>query len=91
MNELVTAVYEAARRAGRRVPEDVAVISFNETTLASHSSPSLSVLRVSPRPLASEAVRMLTAAIEGRGPAQGVVMPYGYIRRGSMPGGNGNL
>lgn len=74
----------ALRRAGRRVPADVAVIGFDDSPLARHADPALSTVR---QPLADMAARLaqeLLAVIDGTatGPA-GVVLGTELILRDS--------
>ncbi|CCK26493.1 HTH-type transcriptional regulator CelR [Streptomyces davaonensis JCM 4913] len=52
------------RAAGRRVPEDVAVIGFDDFTLARHTEPSLTTVRQPLEEIGRTMVRLLLAEIE---------------------------
>ena len=69
---------------GVRVPEDVAVVGFDDLKAASHTTPPLTTVRQSIRLLASEAVRALSDLIEDPSiPPQQVVIPTELIVRAS--------
>ncbi|MFK0152580.1 LacI family DNA-binding transcriptional regulator [Streptomyces sp. NPDC090499] len=62
-------VLEAARQLGLRVPDDLAVMSFDDTLVAAMASPPLSAVRQPFEELGREATRVLLSAAEGRPPA----------------------
>jgi DNA-binding LacI/PurR family transcriptional regulator len=69
---------------GVRVPEDVAVIGFDDLRAASRTKPPLTTVRQSISVLASEAIRTLTDLIEEPNlPPQQVVIPTELIVRAS--------
>ena len=69
---------------GVRVPEDVAVVGFDDLRAASHTTPPLTTVRQSIRLLASEAVRALSDLIEDPSiPPQRVLIPTELIVRAS--------
>jgi DNA-binding LacI/PurR family transcriptional regulator len=79
----MSAMSELAAR-GVRVPEDVAVVGFDDLAAASQADPPLTTVRQSIRLLASEAIRTLNALIEDRSiPPQQVVIPTELIVRTS--------
>lgn len=55
----------ALRRAGRRVPEDVAVIGFDDLTLAQQTRPTLTTMRQPIEQFGSIAARRLLAGLNG--------------------------
>lgn len=59
-------VYEAARRAGLRVPEDVSVVGFDDSEIASWASPRLTTVRQPLARMGAEAVRMVVEHRAGR-------------------------
>ncbi|SEE50765.1 transcriptional regulator, LacI family [Streptomyces sp. 2131.1] len=61
-------VLEAARQRGRRVPEDLAVMSFDDTLVAAMASPPLSAVRQPFEELGREATRVLLQVADGRPP-----------------------
>ncbi|MFC6287419.1 LacI family DNA-binding transcriptional regulator [Nocardioides sp. GCM10027113] len=70
---------------GRRVPEDVAVVGFDDVGGAEHTRPPLTTLRNPVAEMAEEATRMLLRQINGEGPETPVrlVMPTRLVRRES--------
>lgn len=62
-------VLEAARQLGLRVPDDLAVMSFDDTLVAAMASPPLSAVRQPFEELGREATRVLLSVSEGRPPA----------------------
>lgn len=60
---------EAARRAGRRVPADLSVVSFDDTAVASMASPPLTAVRQPFEDMGRVAVRTLVQLADGRAPA----------------------
>lgn len=61
-------VLEAARRSGLRVPEDLSVMSFDDTLVAAMACPPLSAVRQPFEELGREATRVLLQLAEGRRP-----------------------
>jgi DNA-binding LacI/PurR family transcriptional regulator len=72
----------ALRRAGRRVPEDVAVGGFDDSTAATESVPALTTIRQPYDRISNEMVRVLLAQIGGEDPAA-VILPTELVRRDS--------
>ena len=72
----------ALRRAGRRVPEDVAVAGFDDSSAAVAARPALTTMRQPYMRISSEMVRLLLAAVRGEPPAA-VILPTELIRRES--------
>jgi DNA-binding LacI/PurR family transcriptional regulator len=72
----------ALRRADRRVPEDVAIGGFDDSSAALAARPALTTIRQPWQRISSEMVRLLLAAIGGDEPSA-VILPTELIRRGS--------
>ena len=72
----------ALRRAGRRVPEDVAVGGFDDSAAAVAARPALTTMRQPYMRISAEMARLLLAAIDGEPPAA-VILPTEFIRRES--------
>jgi DNA-binding LacI/PurR family transcriptional regulator len=74
----------ALRRTGRRVPDDVAVIGFDDSPLAQHTDPQLSTVRQPVEAMAAQMARELLALISrsGRDPAR-VILDTELILRDS--------
>ncbi|MDX2934473.1 LacI family DNA-binding transcriptional regulator [Streptomyces ipomoeae] len=62
-------VLEAARRQGLAVPDDLAVMSFDDTLVAAMACPPLSAVRQPFEELGREATRVLLELAQGRPPA----------------------
>ncbi|MBB6475309.1 GH1 family beta-glucosidase [Sphaerisporangium rubeum] len=67
---------------GRRVPDDVAVIGFDDIDAAAFTIPPLTTIRTSMHDQARAAIRLLLRHIEG-GPAGSVILPTDLIIRSS--------
>lgn len=75
---------QALRRAGRRIPEDVAVIGFDDAPFAAHMSPRLTTVRQPVETMGDLAVDLLLAAIDGRrGGADDPILPTELVIRES--------
>jgi DNA-binding LacI/PurR family transcriptional regulator len=72
----------ALRQAGRRVPEDVAIGGFDDSSAALAARPALTTIRQPWQRVSSEMVRLLFAAISGDEPSA-VILPTELVRRGS--------
>jgi len=72
----------ALRRAGRRVPKDVAVGGFDDSSAAVAARPALTTIRQPWRRISGEMVRLLLAALDGEPPAA-VILPTEFVRRES--------
>ncbi|MCX5402030.1 LacI family DNA-binding transcriptional regulator [Streptomyces sp. NBC_00102] len=75
---------EVLRGRGRRVPEDVWVIGFDDLAGARHTNPPLTTVRQPVRALGHEMARMLVNAIDGQDPNP-LVLPTRLTVRESAP------
>ncbi|MFF1968185.1 LacI family DNA-binding transcriptional regulator [Streptomyces sp. NPDC058232] len=75
-------VLAALEKAGRRVPEDVAVGGFDDSPAALASRPELTTIRQPWDRISAEMVRVLLARIGGEEPAA-VILPTELVRRDS--------
>ena len=73
---------EALRTAGRTVPGDVAVVGYDDISLAAYCSPPLTTMRQNLSAAGSLLVERLLAVVEGR-PAPPVVLPVELVIRQS--------
>ena len=73
---------DALHRAGRRVPEDVAVGGFDDSSAAVTARPALTTIRQPYPRISREMVRLLLAAITGDEPSA-VILPTELVRRAS--------
>jgi len=70
--------------SGRRIPADVAVVGFDDSTAAVRADPPLTTIRQPFEQSAAEAVRILNELIAGPGSGpQHVMMPTTLVRRSS--------
>lgn len=73
------------RRLGLRVPQDVAVVGYDDITIAVHFDPPLTTIRQPIEQAGIAIVDSLLAQIEGR-PAESTILPTELIqRRSSLP------
>lgn len=86
-NDLVAVgVLRAASELGRVVPDDLAVVGFDDIPLAALVSPSLTTCRVARHELGVRAVRLLLQQIRGEStPQEAVVLAPELIIRDSAP------
>lgn len=76
----------ALRAAGRRVPEDVAVIGFDDVPLARCTDPPLTTVRQPLREMGAAAANLLISRLGGEPPpAEPVVLPTELVVRDSAP------
>lgn len=85
-DQMALGLLRALAEQGRRVPEDVAVIGFDDVPDAANYRPPLTTIRQDFGALAHRAVELLVADIEGdaAGPASAVV-PTLLVERSSTP------
>ncbi|WP_304457979.1 LacI family DNA-binding transcriptional regulator [Alicyclobacillus sendaiensis] len=75
-------VIRALTEIGKRVPQDVAVIGFDDIDMAGYVTPALTTIRVQPEVMGRIGVRMLMHPYDRDVPIQ-VVMPYQLVIRES--------
>ncbi|TDC05538.1 beta-glucosidase [Nonomuraea longispora] len=81
-DQLAIGALRAARKAGRRVPDDLAIVGFDDIDAASATTPPLTTVRV---PVAEQALalaRLLMSRLDG-GHATSVVLPARLVVRDS--------
>ncbi|MGI5242671.1 LacI family DNA-binding transcriptional regulator [Dactylosporangium sp. CA-139066] len=72
----------ALTRAGRRVPEDVAIGGFDDSQIATNTQPPLTTVRQPYPRIGAEMVRLLLSLIDGESPAA-VIIPTELVVRES--------
>jgi DNA-binding LacI/PurR family transcriptional regulator len=83
-DRMATAAIRALREAGRRVPDDVAVVGYDDIPAAEYCDPPLTTIRQPMREVGEVATRLLIQAIEERGTTQGeVLLKAELVRRSS--------
>jgi LacI family transcriptional regulator len=82
---LAIGALSALAELGRRVPEEVSVMGFDDTELARHASPPLSTMRIHSRDMARAAARRLLERIEFADlPAIKIEFPIDLVERKSV-------
>jgi LacI family transcriptional regulator len=78
---------KALRQAGRRVPQDIALVSFDDIPIASAIEPALTTVRQPIEHMGSMAVEVLLSVLEAsseeEAPAQRIVLPTELVIRAS--------
>jgi LacI family transcriptional regulator len=83
-DRMAVGAIRALREAGRRVPQDVSVVGYDDIPVAEYCDPPLTTIRQPMQEVGRVATRLLIQAIEEPGPPQGPVLLKGeLIRRGS--------
>ena len=81
-DSMASVALNVLRESGRRVPDDVAVIGFNDRPLAQHTSPPLTTVYQPIRSLGYEMARMLVALTKGE-PVSSLILPTKLVIRDS--------
>ncbi|WP_424340624.1 LacI family DNA-binding transcriptional regulator [Henriciella sp.] len=66
-DEMAIGVYTSARNAGLRVPEDLSIVGFDDTPMASRIAPALTTVRLPIREMGQEAARGLMRLVSEAG------------------------
>lgn len=83
-DQMALGVFHAVSRSGRHVPDDVAVVGFDDISVARHLTPPLTTVRQPSRQLGAAAVEVLVGVVEGHPPARrDTVLPTTLKVRGS--------
>jgi LacI family transcriptional regulator len=83
---MAVGVLDGLRAAGRSVPGDVAVIGFDDISIAAHTQPALTTVRQPSREMGEAAATMLLDHLSGEAlPTQPLVVPTSLVVRESAP------
>ncbi|MEL6892482.1 MAG: LacI family DNA-binding transcriptional regulator [Actinomycetota bacterium] len=74
---------QAIQAAGRTVPDDVAVVGFDDIQMGAVISPSLTTVRIDRERVGAEAVQQVVALADGSSTGEMVVLPVDLIERDS--------
>ena len=81
---MASAALRVLAEAGRTVPDDVAVVSFDDSPIAVSTQPALSSVRQPIEEMGREMTRLLMRAIEGmNGVPRRVILPAELVVRAS--------
>ena len=80
---MAAAAIGVLRDAGRKVPDDVAVVGFDDAPIARHPRPPLTTVRQPIEELAAVGTRLLLAGMTGTAPEQNPVLPAELVIRES--------
>jgi DNA-binding LacI/PurR family transcriptional regulator len=73
-DEAAVGVLNALREGGKRIPEDVAVVGFDDQRMAPYLTPPLTTVRAPTEEVGSEATRQLLQNIQAPGPCNGTTL-----------------
>ena len=79
-DRMAAGALDALTAAGRRVPDDVAVAGFDDSRVATETTPALTTMRQPFDRISSEMVRLLLQLIDGQKPAA-MTLPTELVRR----------
>ncbi|MFW5785986.1 MAG: substrate-binding domain-containing protein, partial [bacterium] len=74
---------QAVLRSGRRVPEEISIVGFDDIDLSSMIHPALTTVHQPRREMGRESVRLLIERIEGVGPIKNLLLNPALLERGS--------
>ena len=82
-----TGAMQAVLDSGRRIPQDVAIVGFDDIPMAAHTQPPLTTVHQPLREMGEAAARTLLAHFEGSPlPNRPTVIPATFTARGSTTG-----
>ena len=73
-DQMAIGALRALREAGRRVPEDIAVVGYDDIPMAEYCEPPLTTIRQPMREVGAVATRLLIQAVEKPGAPQGEIL-----------------
>jgi LacI family transcriptional regulator, galactose operon repressor len=83
---MAVGVLDGLRAAGRGVPDDVAVVGFDDIAVAAHTQPSLTTVRQPSHEMGAAAAAMLLGHLAGEPfPDKPVIVPTSLVVRDSAP------
>ena len=82
-DNMAIGAYRAMQELGLRIPEDIAIVSFNDIPVAQFLNPPLSTVKIHAELIGETAVDMLLEQMSGRELAKRVILATEQIWRGS--------
>ena len=83
---LAAGAMQYLKKSGRRVPEDVSIVGFDDSLISACSTPPITTFRQNREKIASICAEKLMAAINGKGQYEIVRVPVQFIERESVAG-----
>ena len=77
-------VYESAKRAGKRIPDDISVMGFDDNIYSSVLEVPLSTMRQPVETIAKEVCRAILALVEEKDMETPLCCPARLVRRSSV-------
>lgn len=84
-DEMAVGVYQAARRAGFAVPEDLSIVGFDDTPMASRIWPPLTTVRLPIREMGKAAAALLIGQADADGTRLIAFVPEIVVRQSTAP------
>jgi LacI family transcriptional regulator len=82
-DRIALGAYAAAADTGRRVPDDVSVVGFDDTPIARYVRPTLTTVAIPTYEMGRVAMRLLLAQLQGTGQAELEILPTVLVVRDS--------
>jgi LacI family transcriptional regulator len=82
-DNMAIGTYRAIQEAGLSIPDDIAVVAFNDIPVAQFLNPPLSTMRIPGELIGEVAVDLLVERLNGRDYSKHVTLPTEMIWRGS--------
>ncbi len=82
-DEMAMGAIRATKESGRRVPQDVSVVGFDDIRFAAYADPPLPTIRQPQREIGETAMRLVLQVFENRGGSDNVVLPHRLVVRES--------
>lgn len=83
-DNMAAGALRALKAHGRRIPDDVALVGFDDLAIAQQTEPSLTTMSQPIRALGHEMATMLIRLMEGENPSP-IILPTRLVVRGSAP------
>jgi DNA-binding LacI/PurR family transcriptional regulator len=80
---VVSTLYKACRRLGRRIPEDVAVICLQDNDLLLDFEPQVTAFELPTHELGTQSVALLNQILLGKKASREILLPYSFHVRAS--------
>lgn len=82
-DQMALGVLRAIQESGRRIPDDVSVVGFDDVPDAAYFSPPLTTIRQDFAALGERAFQLVLDVIEGRGVSKSLILPTELVVRAS--------